>query len=137
MKKIHLIDVTYNFIKDKYVGNEFEFNVMWGQLIKKAKLSSDEQQDVGGLYTDMLQDTRFIFIGNGKWRLREFVPLSEIANFQNSLYDFNFENETTVEFNEEEEMIDIDDFQDEYIDQKEKIENVGFIDVDDEEIELE
>ncbi|GHU48500.1 hypothetical protein FACS1894218_5570 [Bacilli bacterium] len=43
---------------------------------------------MGSLYTDLLQDARFLYVGNQKWRLREFATSAEIIKYKNALYDF-------------------------------------------------
>ena len=56
--------------------------------MKKAKLDKNEREQVGQFYIDLLEDPRFIFTGGKKWRIREFLTSTEIANYENSLYDF-------------------------------------------------
>ncbi|MBQ4209329.1 DNA-directed RNA polymerase subunit delta [bacterium] len=62
-------------------------------MVKKCKLDEEEQKNISQFYVDMLQDKRFIFIGNRKWKIREFLKHDEIVKLENALYDFEQEDE--------------------------------------------
>ena len=66
---------------------------IWKDLVKKCKLDEEEQKNISQFYVDMLQDKRFIFIGNRKWKIREFLKHDEIVKLENALYDFEQEDE--------------------------------------------
>lgn len=88
----HLIDIVYDNVKKNYENKQFPFSAIWKTLVKDAKLSAEEQRnEIGNLYVDILQDTRFVYVGNQKWRLREYLTQDEIANLQYKLYDFQQE----------------------------------------------
>ena len=91
MENKQLITLAYELAKTKYKDKPFTFEKLWTELIKKAKLDKDEQAIVGHVYTCMLQDHRFIFIGNSQWRVREFLNEEEIAALNHAMYDFKQE----------------------------------------------
>ena len=83
-----LIDLAYELAKTKYKDKAFTFEQLWKELVKKCRLDKDEQNLAGHIYTTMLQDHRFIFTGNGEWKIREFLKLDEQQTLSNALYDF-------------------------------------------------
>ncbi|MDR1234810.1 MAG: DNA-directed RNA polymerase subunit delta [Mycoplasmataceae bacterium] len=90
MAQQQFIDQIYSLVKTELGNKPFTFHDVWKKIIKQSKLSKEEQkQNIGVIYTDLLQDARFVYTGNKKWMLREFTSQDEIANFQNALYDFN------------------------------------------------
>lgn len=93
MENKQIITLAYELAKTKYKNKPFTFKELWTDLIKKAKLDKDEQKIVGHVYTCMLQDHRFIFIGNHEWKIREFLKEEEQAALSHALYDFRQEQE--------------------------------------------
>ncbi|MDR1991664.1 MAG: DNA-directed RNA polymerase subunit delta [Mycoplasmataceae bacterium] len=90
MARQQFIDQIYYLTKKEFINKGFTFNDVWKKIVKDGKLSKEEQnQNIGIVYTDLLQDARFIYMGNKKWMLREFATQEEIDKFQNMLYDFN------------------------------------------------
>ncbi|MDR0675312.1 MAG: DNA-directed RNA polymerase subunit delta [Mycoplasmataceae bacterium] len=90
MARQQFIDQIYHLVKNEYDNKTFTFEEVWKKIIKESKLSKEEQkQNIGIVYTDLLQDARFVYTGNKKWMLREFATQEEIAQYQNALYDFN------------------------------------------------
>ena len=83
-----LIDLAYDVAKTKYRNKAFTFTELWKEFVKKCKLDKEEQNLAGHIYTSMLQDPRFIFIGKGEWKVREFLKLDEQKTLSNALYDF-------------------------------------------------
>ena len=83
-----MIDLAYDLARTKYQKKAFTFNQLWKDLIKKVRLDVEEQEMVGIVYTQMLQDHRFIFIGNDEWKLREYLTVDEQNGLANKLYDF-------------------------------------------------
>jgi len=86
-----LIDLAYDLAKTKFAKKAFTFQELWSKLIKQAKLDKDEQAQAGYVYTAMLQDNRFIFIGDSKWKITEFLTQEEKTEYANALYDFKRE----------------------------------------------
>ncbi len=93
MENKQIITLAYELAKSKYKNKPFTFEQLWADLIKKARLDKDEQKIVGHVYTCMLQDHRFIFIGNHEWKVREFLKEAEQASLSHALYDFKQEQE--------------------------------------------
>lgn len=93
MENKQIITLAYELAKTKYKNKPFTFEQLWADLIKKAKLDAEEQKIVGHVYTCMLQDHRFIFIGNHEWKVREFLKEAEQASLSHALYDFKQEQE--------------------------------------------
>ena len=81
---VSLINIAYDISKKEYQNKDFTFNDLWKKVIKFAHLNSDESlEEIGNFYSDIMQDPRFIYTGNNKWQLKEYVSLSEIDNSVN------------------------------------------------------
>lgn len=93
MENKQIITLAYELAKTKYKNKPFTFEQLWADLVKKARLDKDEQKIVGHVYTCLLQDHRFIFIGNHEWKVREFLKQDEQAALSHALYDFRQEQE--------------------------------------------
>lgn len=93
MEHKSLITLAYECALKNFKNKPFTFKQIWDELVKKAKLDKNERELVGQFYVDLLEDPHFIFIGNKKWRIREFLTSVEIANYENSLYDFDSESD--------------------------------------------
>lgn len=91
-----LITLAYEYALKNYKNKPFTFRQIWEELVKKAKLDKSERELAGQFYIDLLEDPRFIFVGGKKWRIREFLTSVEIANYENSLYDFGEPNDSSV-----------------------------------------
>lgn len=91
MENKQIITLAYELAKTKYKNKPFTFQQLWTDLVKKARLDAQEQKIVGHVYTCMLQDHRFIFIGNHEWKVREFLKEAEQAALSHKLYDFQQE----------------------------------------------
>ena len=90
MKNRDLIDEAYKIATHDFKNKEFDFNVLCSKLIKKLDTTQDEfDKIVGSFYCDLLQDTRFIFIGNNKWSLKENLKIDEYRKYLHSLYDYS------------------------------------------------
>lgn len=130
MENKQIITLAYEMAKTKYKDKPFTFEQLWADLIKKAKLDKDEQQNVGHVYTCMLQDHKFIFIGNHQWKVREFLTQTEQAELSHALYDFKQEqqaekeriaNLTAKDKQERESFYDDDESEAMYKERKEKL----------------
>lgn len=144
MENKQIITLAYELAKTRYKNKPFTFDQLWTDLIKKAKLDKDEQKIVGHVYTCMLQDHRFIFIGNHQWKVREFLKEQEQANLSHALYDFKQEAEEEAkrladlndkEMFEQEAFYDEEDLEAMYKENKEKL--MHDVDEEDEEQENE
>ena len=56
---------------------------------------------LGSLYTDFLQDPRFVFIGNNKWTLRDLQTFEFLKNNQSALYNYENVNDVKEAYDEE------------------------------------
>ena len=90
MEKKQIITLAYEMAKVKYGKKPFSFKQLWVDLIKKIKLDKDEQKMVSDVYVALLQDNRFIFIGNNLWKIKEFLTYDEQKFLVNSSYDLDF-----------------------------------------------
>lgn len=141
MENKQIITLAYELAKTKYKNKPFTFEQLWNDLVKKARLDEQEQKIVGHVYTCMLQDHRFIFIGNHEWKVREFLKESEQAALSHALYDFKQEQEAEAKrladlndkaMLEQEAYYDEEDLEAMHKEYKEKLMH----DVDEEEEEL-
>lgn len=130
MENKQIITLAYELAKTKYKNKSFTFEQLWSDLVKKAKLDKDEQKIAGYVYTCLLQDHRFIFIGNREWKIREFLTLDEQAASIHALYDFKQEQEVEAkrladlndkEMLEQEAYYDEEDFEAMHKEYKEKL----------------
>lgn len=88
-----IITLAYELALKNYKNKSFTFMQIWRDLIKKCKFDEEEQKNISQFYVDLLQDKRFIFVGNKKWKIREFLKHDEIVKLENALYDFEQEGE--------------------------------------------
>ena len=143
MENKQIITLAYELAKTKYKNKAFTFEQLWTDLVKKAKLDKDEQAIVGHVYTCMLQDHRFIFIGHHEWKVREFLTEEEQNALSHALYDFKQEEEAEAKrladlndkemFERQEAFLDEEDLEAMHKEYKEKLMH----DVDDEDEEVE
>jgi len=87
------ITLAYEFELKNNKNKSFTFMQIWKDLVKKCKFDEEEQKNISQFYVDLLQDKRFIFVGNKKWKIREFLKHDEIVKLENALYDFEQEDE--------------------------------------------
>lgn len=144
MENKQIITLAYELAKTKYKNKPFTFEQLWNDLVKKARLDKDEQKIVGHVYTCMLQDHRFIFIGNHEWKVREFLKEAEQAALSHKLYDFQQEQAAEAkrladlndkEMFEQEAFYDEEDLEAMYKENKEKL--MHGVDEEEEEIPAE
>ena len=95
------ITLAYELALKNYKNKSFTFMQIWKDLVKKCKFDEEEQKNISQFYVDLLQDKRFIFVGNKKWKIREFLKHDEIVKLENALYDFEQEDEEKVVEKEE------------------------------------
>lgn len=111
-----IIDKSYILAKNEFDSNEFTTSQLWKLISKKEKLENNADDSYINFYVDLLQDPRFVAIGNDKWKLREFVTISEFNKLSNSKYS-NVEYNDSV--NKDDEKI-IEELIDEDIDEEER-----------------
>ncbi|WP_052664002.1 DNA-directed RNA polymerase subunit delta [Mycoplasmoides alvi] len=82
-----LIDKAYAIAQSQFKNKSFDFNALWKEIIKNAKISKDEESKiVGNFYIELLQDARFIHVGDRKWRLRETIKYGELDKISQSMF---------------------------------------------------
>lgn len=114
-----LIDKTYVLAKKEFNDAQFTTSQLWKAISKQENLSSDKDQYVT-FYVDLLQDPRFVAIGNDKWKLRDYVSKEEFGRLSNSKYS-NVEY-STVDDKDDEKIID------ELIDEETDLSDDGVVD---------
>lgn len=87
----HINEIAYEIAKENFADKIFSFNDLWAKVVKHIKVPTKEQPTVKGeLYSEIIQDTNFLYVGKQNWRLREYVSQSELKkSLANSLYDFD------------------------------------------------
>lgn len=87
----HINEIAYEIAKEEYKDQVFSFDNLWSKLVKHIKVPLKEQAALKGeLYSEIIQDTNFLYSGKQNWRLREFVTQDELKKtLANSLYDFD------------------------------------------------
>ncbi|MDE6289352.1 MAG: DNA-directed RNA polymerase subunit delta [Ureaplasma sp.] len=82
-------EIAYEIAKKDFKNKEFNFNDLVNKVIDKAGISRNEFDDqIGDFYTNLLQDVRFVFLGNNQWALKENLKFADYQIKINSLYDF-------------------------------------------------
>lgn len=130
----HLIETTYEYAKDKFGKTPFTFKELFNNLLKKDPSIKESASD---LYIELLQDIRFISLGNQKWSLREYFTLSEINKITSSMFGLDEYYESDIEGYQppapkHEEENDIADFLDE--EDNEDLDSKVIISLDDEDL---
>ena len=141
MEKKQIITLAYEMAKVKYGKKPFSFKQLWVDLIKKIKLDKDEQKMVSNVYVALLQDNRFIFIGNNLWKIKEFLTYDEQKFLVNSSYDLDFKvqdsSDTSLKqmdidenevFDYDEMYYDDDMFEEMYKEKKAKFDDISDVD---------
>lgn len=89
-----LVDLCYESISDYYKNISDKQNVtisfatICDHLKKYTKIPDGEfSKIVGSFYVDLLQDNRFVFLGNDKWTLKENISLESYTKNLNSFYN--------------------------------------------------
>ena len=87
----HINEIAYQIAKENFGDQVFAFNDLWAKVVKQIKVPTKEQPVLKGeLYSEIIQDTNFLYVGKQNWRLREFVSQADLKkNLASSLYDFD------------------------------------------------
>lgn len=105
-----LVDLSYDyacefFAKATKDNATLDFKKICKGVKKLAKFSDEEfDQIIGSFYVDLLQDNRFVFLGNDKWTLKDNISLDVYNKNQNSLYKYNTDNMSVQEDYDEEAL---------------------------------
>lgn len=94
-----LIDLAYEVTEEIFAKNSKIQNVNLKTIVDalKKKFNIDSKiidNNIGSFYVELLQDNRFVFLGNDQWTLKYKITNEFYKRNQNSLY--NFSTDTTV-----------------------------------------
>jgi len=84
--KILNIDNVYELAKVNFNSRTFTFQDL-NKLIQKNDEESSVLKNVGEFYNNLLEDPRFVFIGDRSWKLRDFLTFEETKNIDKMLYN--------------------------------------------------
>ncbi|EDX53242.1 DNA-directed RNA polymerase subunit delta [Ureaplasma urealyticum] len=102
-----LVGIAYNAIKNNKIYNKktFSFDNIIDEIVKNSDVNLVEvNSQLGDLYTTLIQDTRFISIGDLEWNLRERLSLDEITKINNAMYEVGLYKDSDREEDEHEMM---------------------------------
>ncbi len=82
MKK-DIIDLAYEIAKKKYKKGKFKYRDLLAEVIK----SDSKLKDVGGdLYIELINDIRFLSLGNDDWALQEYYSYDEFEKIASAMF---------------------------------------------------
>ncbi|WP_027119778.1 DNA-directed RNA polymerase subunit delta [[Mycoplasma] testudinis] len=82
-----LINKAYDIALKEFKDKPFAFTRLWSEVSKASKISKQEEPNlIGGFYVDLLQDPRFVHVGDRKWRLRTTMKYEEWDKISQSMY---------------------------------------------------
>lgn len=82
MKK-DIIDLAYEIAKKKYKKSKFKYRDLLAEVIK----SDSKLKDVGGdLYIELINDIRFLSLGNDDWALQEYYSYDEFEKIASAMF---------------------------------------------------
>ena len=82
MKK-DIIDLAYEIAKKKYKKGKFKYRDLLAEVIK----SDSKLKDVGGdLYMELINDIRFLSLGNDDWALQEYYSYDEFEKIASAMF---------------------------------------------------
>lgn len=99
-----LLDLAYDLISKELKDSKssITFNKICDLIQKSTNMDKVELNSIlGSLYTDFLQDPRFVFIGNNKWTLRDLQTLEFLKNNQSALCNYENVNDVKEAYDEE------------------------------------
>lgn len=113
-----LIDLAYEIMNENLSSSKNSSTTISFKSIVdgvKNKPNIDEaalDANIGAFYVDLLQDNRFVFMGNDQWTLKEKITNELYKRNQNSLYNFLPDSDVLEEAYDEEalplEMVNAD-----------------------------
>lgn len=66
-------DLAHAILKDN--GSPIYFNELFEQVMAiKPVMGTDKARRMAGIHTELNLDSRFIYVGQGVWGLREWMP---------------------------------------------------------------
>lgn len=88
-----LIDIAYEIMSENLSNSKnittINFKTIVDEVKKNPNINKSElDSNIGAFYVDLLQDNRFVFMGNDQWTLKEKISNEQYKRNQNSLYNF-------------------------------------------------
>lgn len=111
------IDIAYDIITES--GEPIEFLTLWEKLCEAlGEDASNKSGKIGKLYTDLLEDGRFVNRPNNTWDLKEKYTFEEVKKPDMDFYSDDDEEEDDIEEikeirEEEKALFDEEDDEDE------------------------
>ncbi len=83
MNNKHLIDIAYEIASKKLKSKQFSFRELFKLIVEKHP---EHKNDVGDLYIELINDTRFLSTGKDKWTLTEYLKYEDIQKISSSMF---------------------------------------------------
>ncbi|MGL4616649.1 MAG: DNA-directed RNA polymerase subunit delta [Mycoplasmoidaceae bacterium] len=81
--KHDIIDLAYEIAKKKYKKGKFKYRSLLAEVIK----SDPKLKDMGGdLYIELINDIRFLSLGNDDWALQEYYSYDEFEKIAAAMF---------------------------------------------------
>ncbi|MDR2847222.1 MAG: DNA-directed RNA polymerase subunit delta [Mycoplasmataceae bacterium] len=84
---LKILESAYSTAKNKYKAKKFSLEDLVSDLASANLIDAEQTKKLGMFYNEILKDARFIYCGNKQWCLREYLKLSEVNSYKNSLFD--------------------------------------------------
>lgn len=128
LKEESLIDLAYALLEER--REPMEFSALMAELGRMIGLSEEESKErLVRFYTDMNIDGRFLFLGDGRWALREWYPVDKIEEEtapsvkpRKRKAKAKVAEDDEEEILEDDEDVDFDEDFDEFVDEEEGFE---------------
>lgn len=87
---VDILTAIKSYTKKNIKSKSFTFESVYAEVTKELGWSPKERDEkIGIVYSDFQLDDEFIYIGNKKWKLRQYSSLSEVSGSNTALYDLN------------------------------------------------
>lgn len=83
----NIIDSAHEIALKHFKGKTFEFRALWKEVVKRNGINKDDEfKRLSSFYIDLMQDPRFVHVGDRRWRLRETMKHAEWEAISNSMF---------------------------------------------------
>ncbi|AAC71238.1 DNA-directed RNA polymerase subunit delta [Mycoplasmoides genitalium] len=87
LEYLNLISQAKVIAEKQFKANPFSFETIWKEVVKHFKISKqDEPSLIGRFYQDFLEDPNFVYLGDRKWKLRDFMKFDEWNKISQSMF---------------------------------------------------
>ena len=94
------LEIAYEYVEAK--NKVFTFKEIWKHVCKAKGLSEEEaSKQVSVFYTTLLQDGRFVSVGDGKFDLKSRYSVAQINKYDNLVKEFEERSKEDDENNDE------------------------------------